>query len=81
MNFLRMGSLQNTIQPIKVFIAGGCYAGLSAALNLLDLSSGLNPRMSAETYPHHKDHKNLPLEITIADERDGYCNSSLDSPI
>lgn len=60
--------------PIRVFIAGGSYAGLSAAGNLLDLCEGRNPRMfGEEEYTHHKDHKNISVEITIADERDGYC--------
>lgn len=70
-----MGSLPNVMNPIKVFIAGGSYAGLSAAGNLLDLCSGRNPRMSGETYAHHPDHTTIPVEITIADERDGFCTS------
>lgn len=60
--------------PVRVFIAGGSYAGLSAAGNLLDLCEGRNSRMFGEgEYPHHQDHKNIAVEITIADERDGYC--------
>ncbi|KAH8201497.1 hypothetical protein TruAng_004345 [Truncatella angustata] len=45
--------------PFKVFIAGGCYSGLAAAINLLEQcdKSTENP---------------IPVAITIADERDGY---------
>lgn len=57
---------------VRVFIAGGCYAGLSAALNLLDIGDGLSPRMAHETYTHHPDLPKVNFQITIADERDGY---------
>lgn len=71
-----MTSLPNTTaSPVRVFIVGGSYAGLSAAGNLLDLCEGRNPRMSGEEYPHHDDYKTLDVEITIADERDGFCKS------
>ncbi len=72
-----MGSLPDSTAPLRIFIAGGSYAGLSTALNLLDLADGRKPRMSGdEQYPHHEDLKNTNLEITIADERDGFCTSS-----
>jgi uncharacterized protein with NAD-binding domain and iron-sulfur cluster len=58
---------------VRVFIAGGSYAGLSTALNLLDLAKGLQPRMARETYTHHPHVPLLDLQITIADERDGFC--------
>ncbi|EGX90281.1 pyridine nucleotide-disulfide oxidoreductase AMID-like, putative [Cordyceps militaris CM01] len=61
-----------TPAPTRVFIAGGSYAGLSAALNLLDLASGVNPRMSGEAYPHVPNFEKMDVEITIADERDGF---------
>ncbi|KAK3179724.1 hypothetical protein K4F52_008894 [Lecanicillium sp. MT-2017a] len=68
-----MGSLPDSTAPVRIFIAGGSYAGLSAALNLLDLADGQKPRMSGDPeYPHHEDLKNANLEITIADERDGF---------
>ncbi|OLN95354.1 Apoptosis-inducing factor-like protein A [Colletotrichum chlorophyti] len=67
-----MGSLPGAIPPFKVFIIGTSYAGVSSALNLLDLSSGRSPRLAHTPYEHHTDFKNIPLEITIADERDGY---------
>ncbi|KAK2016600.1 FAD/NAD(P)-binding domain-containing protein [Colletotrichum eremochloae] len=67
-----MGSLPGAIPPIRVFIVGTSYGGVSAALNLLDLSSGKPPRLANTPYEHHPDFKNIPLDITIADERDGY---------
>lgn len=70
-----MGSSQENVVPrVRVFIAGGCYAGLSAALNLMDLSQGHVPRMArGEPYNHHPDLPSVDVQITIADERDGYC--------
>ena len=69
-----MGSIPESAPPrVRVFIAGGSYAGLSTALNLLDLGEGLSPRMGREPYEHHPDVPRLDLQITIADERDGFC--------
>ncbi|KAM3526777.1 hypothetical protein NHJ13051_003303, partial [Beauveria bassiana] len=48
----RMSSVSSTPAPVRIFIAGGSYAGLSAAMNLLDLSSGASPRQATEPYPH-----------------------------
>ncbi|RFU79864.1 hypothetical protein TARUN_2353 [Trichoderma arundinaceum] len=67
-----MGSLPDTAPVVRVFIAGGSYAGLSAAVNLLDLGDGLSPRMAREPYTHHPSVPKVKFEITIADERDGY---------
>lgn len=60
---------------VRVFIAGGCYTGLSTALNLLDLGQGLSPRMAHEPYVHHPDLPKVNFQITIADERDGFCKT------
>ena len=69
-----MGSLAGSDVPtVKVFIAGGAYAGLSTAVNLLDLGNGQSPRMSQEPYEHHPQLPRVNWDITIADERDGYC--------
>lgn len=57
--------------PFKVLILGGCYGGLSAALNLVDLSEGRAARQGNGAVPGH-DGK-IPIDITIVDERDGYC--------
>lgn len=74
-----MGSLaeMQTSQPFSVLIAGGAYAGLSAALNLQDLCRGLPPRCGEQ--PAEGEHTSTPLldvDITIVDERDGFCRSS-----
>ncbi|KAF5010495.1 hypothetical protein FDECE_3350 [Fusarium decemcellulare] len=67
-----MGSIPDASHAVRVLVLGGCYAGLSAAVNLLDLSQGLSPRMNAEPYVHHSDLPHFDVEITIVDERDGY---------
>ncbi|KAI1169544.1 hypothetical protein F4777DRAFT_208624 [Nemania sp. FL0916] len=49
------------IRPVsqyRVLIAGGCYGGLSAAINLLDKCDAIDSPIS--------------VDITIVDERDGY---------
>ncbi|KAL2886575.1 hypothetical protein HOO65_060405 [Ceratocystis lukuohia] len=56
----------------RVLVVGGSYAGLSATVNLLDLASGLQPRIGHSEYKHHPEAKTLPIEITIVDERDGF---------
>lgn len=60
----------------KVLVIGGCYGGLSAALNLLDLCNGRRARQDRAP----KDEKaapvpNINVQITIVDERDGFCMS------
>ncbi|KAJ2965671.1 hypothetical protein NQ176_g10505 [Zarea fungicola] len=67
-----MGSIASNQLPVRVFIAGGSYAGLSTAMNLLDLATGSSPRMSGDVYPHVAGFEKLNVEITIADERDGF---------
>lgn len=73
-----MGSLPEVSNAVRVLILGGCYGGLSAAVNLLDLSQGYSPRMNSEPYTHHPDLPTFNIEITIVDERDGYCKYFLD---
>jgi hypothetical protein len=68
-----MGSIPDSAPVVRVFIAGGSYAGLSAAVNLLDLGDGLSPRMAHKRYTHHPSVPKVNFQITIADERDGYC--------
>ncbi|CRG90994.1 hypothetical protein PISL3812_08042 [Talaromyces islandicus] len=58
-------------QPSRVLVSGGSYAGLSVALNLLDLCNGLPSRFTGEkTAPDAS--RQVPLEVTIVDERDGF---------
>jgi hypothetical protein len=71
--FAIMGSLPEASSAVRVLILGGCYGGLSAAVNLLDLSQGYSPRMNSEPYVHHPELPQFNIEITIVDERDGYC--------
>ncbi|KAL1852867.1 hypothetical protein VTK73DRAFT_9121 [Phialemonium thermophilum] len=73
--------------PVRVLVIGGSYAGLSAALNLQDLCSGrparCGPRREAEeseTGPSSAP-PTLPVDITIVDERDGFCTTLPCSPI
>jgi hypothetical protein len=57
-------------RPFRVLVVGGSYAGLSATLNLLDLCGGKAPRFT----PDQKSSAQLvPIDITIVDERDGFC--------
>ncbi|WXC47458.1 hypothetical protein QX201_007176 [Fusarium graminearum] len=70
--FATMGSLPETSNAVRVLILGGCYGGLSAAVNLLDLSQGYSPRMNSEPYTHHPNLPTFNIEITIVDQRDGY---------
>lgn len=58
---------------VKVLVAGCSYAGLSVAVNLLDLHRGLSPRMNLEPFIAHEDWPLISFEITIVDERDGFC--------
>ncbi|KAJ4267370.1 hypothetical protein NW762_003475 [Fusarium torreyae] len=67
-----MGSLPEASHAVRVLVLGGCYGGLSAAVNLLDLSQGYSPRMNHEPYIHHPDLPHFDIEITIVDEKDGY---------
>lgn len=73
-----MGSIMDADAPtVSIFIAGGSYAGLAAAANLLDLGRGLAPRMAVGPYRHHPALPRVNFDITIADERDGFCASRL----
>lgn len=60
------------LRTFRVLIIGGSYGGLTAALTLADLSRGKTARFS-----YNPDSKapqaRLPIQITVVDERDGYC--------
>ena len=63
------------VPPFRVLVVGGSYGGLSAALNLQDLCRGrparCGPKPSdGEPQPEGPQ---FPVEITIIDERDGFC--------
>ncbi|GLI72153.1 hypothetical protein PoHVEF18_000321 [Penicillium ochrochloron] len=58
-------------RSFRVLVIGGSYGGLSAALNLWDLSRGRLPRFNYAydgPAPAHR----IPIQTTIVDERDGY---------
>jgi hypothetical protein len=65
-------------QPFRVLVVGGCYAGVSAALNLQDLCSGRAPRCgrSGEGEDLTPKTQNIAIDITIVDERDGFCEAN-----
>lgn len=71
----RMPSNENLLSgvasPVKVLAVGGSYAGLGAALDILDLCSGKVARMGRGDAPNPA-HK-INLQVTVVDERDGYC--------
>ncbi|RMZ78272.1 hypothetical protein DV736_g6693, partial [Chaetothyriales sp. CBS 134916] len=56
-------------EAVRVLIAGGAYAGIAAALNLLDLCHARQARGSR--FPTDTP-TFVPVEICIVDERDGY---------
>ncbi|KAF2187319.1 FAD/NAD(P)-binding domain-containing protein [Zopfia rhizophila CBS 207.26] len=61
--------------PHRILIIGAAYGGVSALLNLLDLSDG-NGRQSAYPVPELKGLKSKNgIEITVIDERDGFFHS------
>ncbi|KAH9990471.1 FAD/NAD(P)-binding domain-containing protein [Xylariaceae sp. FL0662B] len=51
-------NVRSVANPYKVLIAGGCYAGLAAAINLLERCDTIDAP--------------IPVEVTIVDERDGF---------
>ena len=64
-------------QPYRILIAGGAYGGVSAAVNLLDLSLGRSARLDPDKAPVDEARNGVPIEIHIVDERDGYCEIAL----
>ena len=64
-------------QHYRILIAGGAYGGVSAAVNLLDLSLGRSARLDPDKVPAEEACNGVPIEINIVDERDGYCEIAL----
>lgn len=71
----RSVEVTSTERPVHVLIIGGAYAGMAAAMILADLCAGKAPRFFGVDNPRlgHR----VPVEITIVDERDGYCGYNL----
>lgn len=63
-------------RSFRVLVIGGSYGGLSAALNLWDLSRGRLPRFNY-AYDGPPPAHRIPIQTTIVDERDGYCRHSI----
>ena len=57
--------------PIKVLVAGGSYAGLAAAVHLLDLAQGRRTRFDDKKQTSGS--KAISLDVHIVDKRDGFC--------
>lgn len=61
--------------PHRVLVVGCAYGGISAVINLLDYAQG-KARQSVYPGPDFKGEKSSQgVEITVIDERDGYCAS------
>jgi hypothetical protein len=74
-----MGStFDTTVRPIRVLVLGGSYAGLSAALNLNDLCLNKDARCGkkSESPRDTTGLETIVPDITIVDERDGFCKRS-----
>ncbi|KAJ3479138.1 hypothetical protein NLG97_g8399 [Lecanicillium saksenae] len=69
-----MPSATNSTPTVRVLVAGGSYAGLSVAVNLLDLNRGVSPRMHPEPFVFEEDWPHVNFHITIVDERDGFLH-------
>jgi len=68
--------MENVKPPFRVLVAGASYGGIGVVLNLLDLCHGNAPRYdSTRVPPQIEIPKSIPIEITIVDERDGFCMS------
>ena len=64
----------NILQAVpRVLVIGGSYSGLAATVNLIDLCNGKQPRFTSTPTDVVSSKTKLPVEITIVDERDGYC--------
>ncbi|KAK2603695.1 hypothetical protein QQS21_004169 [Conoideocrella luteorostrata] len=61
--------------PWRVVIIGASYAGLSAAANLLDLCTGRPARFSCPFPENHQRQTDIPVQIIILDERDGFFHT------
>lgn len=63
--------------PHRVLVVGCAYGGIAAIVNLLELSNG-KARAPIYPGPDFKGAKSRRgVEVTVIDERDGYCASSI----
>ena len=63
--------------PHRVLVVGCAYGGISAVVNLLDCAKGKGMRDNyiPETVDFKEKKSKQGVEITVIDERDGYCMS------
>jgi hypothetical protein len=80
---MRLSNVTDTLSnvtlsnPHRILVVGCAYGGISAVLNLLEYSQG-KARQSVYPGPDFKGIKcSRGVEITVIDERDGYCTSSI----
>jgi hypothetical protein len=83
---MRMPSITDTMgsmslsSPHRVLVVGCAYGGVSAVVNLLEYANGKG-RQSVYPGPEFKGTKSRRgVEVTVIDERDGYCASFSLSP-
>jgi hypothetical protein len=69
-----MGNL-SLASPHRVLVVGCAYGGISAIVNLMDLEKGQarQPVYPGAEFAGRKSRNGI--EITVIDERDGYCTS------
>jgi hypothetical protein len=67
-----MGKL-SLANPHRVLVVGCAYGGISAVVNLMDLERGMarQPVYPGAEFGGRKSRDGI--EITVIDERDGYC--------
>lgn len=72
-------------RPFRVLIAGGSYGGLTTAIHLLDHCSGAKAKAAAASIAASENESTQPtqsvpnpvrVDVTIVDERDGFCKFS-----
>lgn len=63
----------------RVLVIGGAYAGLSAVIHLLELANGGEHRPTSVPLPPVTGKPlQSSVQITMVDERDGFCKSRSD---
>lgn len=66
-HFASVSGARSNANPYRVLIAGGCYGGLAVAINLLEKCDTIESP--------------IPVEITIVDERDGFCTCNISASL
>ena len=84
---MRLQAVTNSLEslslgsPHRVLVVGCAYGGISAVLNLLDYAQGKS-RQSVYPGPDFNGAQSRRgVDITVIDERDGYCASAYTPPL